>query len=151
MALMLPLLAAGALEHSAVQAGEPPPPPLTVTIPFSGDSDTPPVSAREQAMPVIAYVHSHPNTGVRILAYAHGDLRNPTEARRLSLARAIAMRGLLMSNGVDSIRIEVRALGVPTGVTLSSAIPVIKDAPPDRVDLVVKGDAAAALMTAPKQ
>ena len=59
------------------------------------------------------------------LAYAAvGDNTSPREARRMSLARALALRDFLTSKGISSARIDVRALGanVPSG-------------DPDRVDI----------------
>jgi len=61
---------------------------------------------------------SHPNARVTLVAYAGttGDI-SPREARRLSLARALAIRDYLTNKGVKSNRIDVRALGanVPSG------------------------------------
>jgi outer membrane protein OmpA-like peptidoglycan-associated protein len=64
---------------------------------------------------------------IQILAYAEGDEDNASKARRLSLSRALAVRSVLIDQGVRSTRIEVRALGnkVPEG-------------PPDRVDILLQ-------------
>lgn len=67
--------------------------------------------------------------GVRLqlLAYAGEPNLSASKARRLSLSRALAVRSYLISKGVRSTRIDVRALGnrLPSGA-------------PSRVDLVVK-------------
>jgi outer membrane protein OmpA-like peptidoglycan-associated protein len=63
-----------------------------------------------------------------VLAYAPGTPEDPSTARRLSLARALAVRSVLMSAGVPSTRIYVRALGAPSG-----------NASPDRADVSVLG------------
>ena len=63
-----------------------------------------------------------------VLAYAPGTAEDPSTARRLSLARALAVRSVLMSAGVASTRIYVRALGAAAG-----------SATPDRVDVSVLG------------
>jgi outer membrane protein OmpA-like peptidoglycan-associated protein len=62
-----------------------------------------------------------------ISAFAPGSPEDPSVARRLSLARALATRGVLIAEGIASPRILVRALG---------AGPAIADGPPDRVDLL---------------
>ena len=48
---------------------------------------------------------------VQVIAHASGSADEAMEARRVSLARAVAVRGYLMSKGVLSLRIDVRALG----------------------------------------
>ncbi len=63
-----------------------------------------------------------------VLAYASGTPEDPSTARRLSLARGLAVRSVLMSAGVPSARIYVRALGATSG-----------SATPDRVDVGVLG------------
>ena len=63
-----------------------------------------------------------------IAAFAPGSPEDPSVARRLSLARALATRGVLIAEGVASPRIVVRALG---------ASPPIADGPPDRADLAI--------------
>ncbi len=60
-----------------------------------------------------------------VVAYASGKPDDPSSARRLSLARALAVRTVLQNNSVPSRKIVVRALGNQPG-----------DGPPDRVDLV---------------
>jgi outer membrane protein OmpA-like peptidoglycan-associated protein len=67
-------------------------------------------------------------TTFNVLAYASGDPDDPSAARRLSLARAIAVRAVLMADGVPSSRIYLRALGSEPG-----------QGPADRVDLSVLG------------
>jgi outer membrane protein OmpA-like peptidoglycan-associated protein len=73
-----------------------------------------------------------------VLAYSHGQAQDPSSARRLSLARALAVRSALMAAGVPSTRIYVRALGSDSG-----------SGSPDRADLSVMGaNAPAATATA---
>lgn len=59
----------------------------------------------------------------RVQAYAAGGDGTASRARRLSLSRALAVRSYLLDHGIDSTRIEVRALGTPT------------DGNPDRVEI----------------
>jgi outer membrane protein OmpA-like peptidoglycan-associated protein len=63
-----------------------------------------------------------------VLAYAPGTPEDPSTSRRLSLARALAVRSVLMEAGVPSTRIYVRALGATAGTGT-----------PDRVDVSVLG------------
>jgi hypothetical protein len=72
-----------------------------------------------------------------VVAYATGTPEDPSTARRLSLSRALAVRSVLMANGISSSRIYVRALGAAGG-----------DEPPDRVDLAVMGGNAATSVSA---
>jgi outer membrane protein OmpA-like peptidoglycan-associated protein len=67
-------------------------------------------------------------TTFNVLAYAPGKPDDPSTARRVSLSRAMAVRSALVSDGVPSARIFVRALGEQYG-----------DGPPDRVDLSITG------------
>lgn len=67
-------------------------------------------------------------TTFNVLAYAPGKADDPSTARRISLSRAMAVRGALVADGIPSARIFVRALGEQFG-----------DGPPDRVDISVMG------------
>jgi outer membrane protein OmpA-like peptidoglycan-associated protein len=65
------------------------------------------------------------STGITVSAYADGAADDPSSGRRLSLARATAVRKALLDSGVPSNQITVRALGGRVG-----------DGPPDRVDII---------------
>ena len=69
-----------------------------------------------------------PNTTFTVSAFAAGTPEDPSTARRLSLARALAVRGVLIAEGIPSVRIYVKALG--------STSPAFADGPADRVDIV---------------
>lgn len=73
---------------------------------------------------IAAAAPSGDQTTFNVLAYAPGAPDDPSTARRVSLARAMAVRGALVADGIASARIFVRALGAQYG-----------DGPPDRVDL----------------
>jgi outer membrane protein OmpA-like peptidoglycan-associated protein len=81
-------------------------------------------------------VQSTPSGGMvsyDVAGHAAGTPEDPSTARRLSLARALAVRSALVSDGVPSTRIFVRALGSQeAGKT------------PDRVEVTVQGENAAA-------
>ena len=68
-----------------------------------------------------------PNVTLAVTAYAAGVPEDPSTARRLSLSRALAVRSLLIGEGIASTRITVRALG-PSATA---------NAPTDRVDLTM--------------
>lgn len=65
-------------------------------------------------------------TTFTVTAHAAGNADDPSTPRRLSLDRALAVRSVLIAEGIPSQRIYVKALGasVPPG-----------DAPADRVDI----------------
>jgi outer membrane protein OmpA-like peptidoglycan-associated protein len=64
-----------------------------------------------------------------VTAYAAGTPDDPSSTRRLSLSRALAVRGILIAEGIPSVRIYVKALG--------AASPSIAEGPADRVDVAV--------------
>lgn len=61
---------------------------------------------------------------VQLLAFASGDGDAANAARRLSLSRALVVRGFLIDQGIPSTRMQVRALGNK-----------YESGPPDRVDI----------------
>lgn len=63
---------------------------------------------------------------LQLLAYSGGGAQTPSQARRLSLSRALAVRSHLIKQGIRSTRIDVRALGNKS-----------EGGPPDRVDVIV--------------
>ena len=83
--------------------------------------------ATEAALRALAQTLLHdPAATVNLYAYAAGAPEDPSTPRRLSLARALAARAVLIREGVASPRIYPRALGPDTDPA----------APPDRVDAV---------------
>jgi len=63
---------------------------------------------------------------IQLLAYAGGTSDSASQARRLSLSRALAARLSLINQGVRSTRIDVRALGNKS-----------EGGPADRIDIIV--------------
>ena len=63
---------------------------------------------------------------LQLLAYSGGGTQTPSQARRFSLSRALAVRSHLIKQGVRSTRIDVRAFGNKS-----------EGGPPDRVDVIV--------------
>lgn len=72
-----------------------------------------------------------------LVAYAAGSPDDPSTPRRLSLSRALAVRAVLLHEGIDSPRIYVHALGA------ADPQPGAPAAPADRVDLTQQGVAPA--------
>ena len=68
------------------------------------------------------------NVRLEIKAYAGTGTGTPGDARRLSLRRALAIRTFLVDRGIESTRIDVKALG-----------DTAPDSPADRVDLLLSG------------
>lgn len=78
---------------------------------------------------VVQKLKTDPRERIALVAYAGGDADQAIKARRVSLARAVAVRAYLIEHGVPSARIDVRALG--NRVTGGGSA--------DRVDLVTTG------------
>ena len=81
-------------------------------------------AARAQLQGVTKRLQDNDSLRVQLLAYAGGEGVSSSQARRLSLSRALAVRSHLIEQGIRSTRMDVRALG-DTG----------KDGPDDRVDI----------------
>ena len=64
---------------------------------------------------------------LQLLAYAGGEGQTLSQARRMSLSRGLAIRSLLMERGIQSTRIDMRALGNKSN-----------GGPPNRVDMIIK-------------
>ena len=75
-----------------------------------------------------------------VTAYAAGVPDDPSTPRRLSLARALAVRSVLLHEGIESPRIYVRAMGAGPAPSDRAAPPGTPAAAPagpaDRVDLI---------------
>lgn len=121
----------------------PPPAPVVVVPEAAGNATPVPGGLRiafaadgadlnpDMAAAVRTLVHSLPpfdTTTFAVTAYAAGSGEDPSTPRRLSLTRALAVRGVLLAEGVASTRIYVKALG--------AASPTVNDGPADRVDLI---------------
>lgn len=86
-------------------------------------------------------LHDAPPGGLvtyNVTAHAAGNEDDPSTPRRISLARALAVRSVMITEGVPSIRIYVKALGALQPATPGTA----QDGPPDRVDIATVFDSA---------
>jgi outer membrane protein OmpA-like peptidoglycan-associated protein len=91
------------------------PGPAALTLPFRpGDASLTPA----ETAAIAHLVHAMPQSAAAsfsVLAYAPGSPQNPSAARRLALARALAVHDALRAAGVPGSRIFLRAVGPPTG------------------------------------
>ena len=83
--------------------------------------------ARATLDQVAASLAANAKLRLELVAHAAGDPDDPVAARRVALQRAIATREYLIGHGVDSVRMDVKALGDKDA----------GDGPLDRVDLVL--------------
>lgn len=70
----------------------------------------------------------HPNTTVFLNAYSHGSADDLSTPRRTALNRGLAIRAVLINQGIPSTRIYLLAKGVPETQ--------VKDLSPDHVELI---------------
>ncbi|MHA1570163.1 MAG: OmpA family protein [Alphaproteobacteria bacterium] len=82
--------------------------------------------ATERLTALAARLMEGPEMRVQLKAYAAGTAETASQARRLSLSRALAVRSFLIAKGVESTRMDVRALGTK-----------FEEGPPDRVDILI--------------
>jgi len=92
---------------------------------YTADNDQMPQSGTAQLDALVKKMTADESLRVQVLAYASGTADTESKARRLSLSRALDVRGYLIKAGIRSSRIEVRALGMKT-----------EGQPEDRVDVV---------------
>jgi outer membrane protein OmpA-like peptidoglycan-associated protein len=120
-------------------AQQPPAPPAVAAVPLAptapprdsalriafpaGDSRVP-AAAQAGLKDIVERMKAQESLRLQIVAYATGDNLTASEARRLSLSRALAVRTALIEQGVRSTQIDVRALGDK-----------VTDQPTNRVDL----------------
>jgi outer membrane protein OmpA-like peptidoglycan-associated protein len=108
-----------------------------------GSSDLNPATAA--AIGTIARnVAQSPGTDINLYAYATGPSDDPSTPRRLSLSRALAVRAMLISQGIVSERIYPRVMP-PTPPGAATGGP-----PADRVDVIASSGAPSPESAAPK-
>ncbi len=101
-------------------------PPDMLRIEYSGDAANLPGGARDQLVTLAKRLLQDESLRAEVKAYASGSSGSASAARRLSLSRALAVRALLIEEGVRSTRIDVRALGNRS-----------EEGPPERVDVLL--------------
>ncbi len=95
---------------------------------FEDGSARLPESARARLQSLTEQLTQDEALKVQLVAYAAGTAQTSSQARRLSLSRALAVRSYLIDKGVRSTRMDIRALGNKA-----------EDGPADRVDVVLVG------------
>jgi outer membrane protein OmpA-like peptidoglycan-associated protein len=145
---------------AALPAAPPPPSALAAAMPAVPPTATPPSPAPNRTLrvrfapgesdltapeagAVAGLAHAAPRsdtTSFEVAAYAPAAGGDASSARRLSLARALAIRASLVSAGVPAASIYVRALGAP---------PASEAGEPNRAIITVMGANGSA--AAPKQ
>ena len=99
--------------------------PDTFSIAFAVGVPDVPADAGNGLKTLAARMNADASLRVQLLAFASDPEKSVSRSRRLSLERAVNVRKQLLSAGIDSTRIEVRALGEQAG-----------DGAPDRVDAI---------------
>lgn len=140
----------------------PPPPPLPATVKLDAPGEATPIKdglrltfapdgaalnpTTDAAIRKVAHAPSVGAANFTITAFAKGLPDDPSAARRLSLSRALAVRSVLINEGVTSLHIYVKALGAERapGVERAPGAPTPEEAPADRVDIVTSPNAPAA-------
>ncbi|MCK6452226.1 MAG: OmpA family protein, partial [Alphaproteobacteria bacterium] len=92
---------------------------------LSGSSDLP-ESAKGSLKAIADQMNRDADMRIQLLAFAGAKEDTASQARRLSLFRALAVRSFLIEHGIRSTRMDVRALGNK-----------VDDEPSDRVDVVI--------------
>ncbi|EHD14585.1 hypothetical protein CIN_05170 [Commensalibacter intestini A911] len=70
----------------------------------------------------------HPNATVYLNAYSHGNADDLSTPRRVALNRGLAIRAVLINQGIPSTRIYLLAKGIPDTQ--------VKDLSPDHVEMI---------------
>jgi outer membrane protein OmpA-like peptidoglycan-associated protein len=112
----------------ATSSPSPAPAPVAERILFPPDGANLPDDAKQELDRLAGRLGTDARLYVQLVAYASaGNGNDASQARRLSLSRALAARSYLVDHGVDIKQIDVRPLG-------NKSEP---GAAPDRVDLVI--------------
>lgn len=98
-----------------------------ITLTFGPEEKDLPLSAATSLSSVTERMNADSNLRVQLLGYASSADDSPSSVRRMSLSRALSVREFLMDAGIQSTRIEVRALGDQ-----------IESGNPNRVDVVLE-------------
>ncbi len=101
-------------------------PALPARVVFAPNLTDMPDQGKPALDKVISAMKADEQIRVQIVAYASGLPDQASQARRVSLSRAISVRSYLMEQGIKSVRIDVRAMGNRAD----------SGGPPDRVDVV---------------
>jgi outer membrane protein OmpA-like peptidoglycan-associated protein len=101
---------------------------VLASVLFEPDSADLTADSRLQLERVALAMSENKSMRVQLQAFAAENDDSPNASRRLSLSRALVVRGFLIEQGIVSTRMQVRALGDK-----------FEDGPPDRVDIHIQG------------
>lgn len=89
--------------------------PQTLSLPFKpGQVDMDEATSAPLKPEIIATLKKAPDNRIQILAYSSAPDGKESQARRIALSRALAVRSWLVAQGIDAGRMDVKALGIPT-------------------------------------
>jgi outer membrane protein OmpA-like peptidoglycan-associated protein len=99
-----------------------------LSIVFSQSETEVPLAAQKQLILLAKQLSSDATSNIQIVAYASGSEDQASVARRVSLARALAVRAFLIDLGIDNTRISPKAMGnkIPSGSPERADIIIIK-------------------------
>ncbi len=86
----------------------------TLTVVFSQSETEVPLAYQQPLINLSKELIANPQTNIKVIAYASGTEDQKSISKRISLARALAVRAFLIDLGVDNVRISVQALGNKT-------------------------------------
>ena len=101
------------------------PPADRVRLAFEPGASSLSERAAQKLEKIADLMNRNPDARLQIKAFADSGGEGPSQARRLSLSRALTVRSALIDKGIRSTRIDVRALGDTAG-----------SGPLNRVDIV---------------
>jgi len=125
----------GPAAPSAPALSTAPPPPRRLSVAFAPGDAALSAEARSALTALVKAAHPTPDTTFEVAARAPGTGDDASAARRLSLARALAIRSALVADGVPAANVYMRALGAPPPAAAADA---------DRASITVMGEAAPA-------
>lgn len=79
----------------------------TLTVVFAGDSSAVPADMQPKLADLVKKMTAGKGARAKIIAYAAGSGNEPSLSRRLALARALALRAMMIEQGADSLSINV--------------------------------------------
>ncbi len=82
-----------------------------LTVLFSQSETEVPLSYQQPLINLSKDLIANANSKIKVIAYASASDDQSSIAKRISLARALAVRAFLIDLGVDNVRISVQALG----------------------------------------
>ncbi len=109
-----------------VEPAKTPAPPDEFTISYGTGTADVPGAANDNLRLLAARMVKDTDLRVEFIAFASDTEGSVSRSRRLSLERAVNVRKMLLDAGVDSSRVNLRALGEQSG-----------DGAPDRIDVIV--------------